>query len=110
MLPPGAYRIEVGFPGFKRMVREGVLLQVDQNAVVDLTLSIGAFSEEIVVVGNVPLLNTRSAGLGTVMDNAKVVEVAAERPRFLSAGDARPGRRASGGGIAECIGGRRGQH
>ena len=75
LLPPGAYRIEVGFPGFKKMVREGVRLQVDQNAVVDLTLSVGAFSEQIVVVGNVPLLNARSAGLGTVMDIPKVVEL-----------------------------------
>ena len=114
LLPPGAYRIEVGFPGFKRMVREGVLLQVDQNAVVDLTLSIGAFSEEIVVVGNVPLLNTRSAGLGTVMDNAKVVELPLNGRDFFQLATLVPGvvpqvegsQNASAGGAVSINGAR----
>lgn len=75
LLPPARYRVEVEFPGFKRMVRDGVQLQVDHTAVVDLTLSIGPIQEQVLVVANAPLLNARSAGLGTVVDNAKVLEL-----------------------------------
>jgi hypothetical protein len=75
LLPPGDYRVEVEFSGFKKLVREGVRLQVDQDALVNLTLAIGAFTEQVVVVANASLLNTRSAGLGTVVDNVKVVEL-----------------------------------
>src|SRR5688572_19343051 len=44
-LPPGSYRMEANASGFKRFVREGIVLQVQQQARVDIQLAVGELSE-----------------------------------------------------------------
>src|SRR5579864_1575708 len=46
-LPVGPYRVEVEAPGFKKYVREGITLDVNQNARVDAKLEIGAVTQEV---------------------------------------------------------------
>jgi hypothetical protein len=75
LLPPGTYRVEAEFRGFRKAIREGIELQVDHDAVVDVTLEVGPFGQSVLVVASAPLLDVRSAGLGTVVDNRKVVEL-----------------------------------
>ena len=41
-LPPGTYRLEASLQGFKRFVRSGIALQVQQQVRVDVVLEIGA--------------------------------------------------------------------
>src|SRR5437763_2624291 len=43
----GVYRIEGQSPGFKRMVRDGISLQVQETAVVNLQLELGEISQEV---------------------------------------------------------------
>src|SRR5690349_5187301 len=40
-LTPGTYVVEVNVQGFKKWVREGVIIQVNQRARVDVTLEVG---------------------------------------------------------------------
>src|SRR5436189_5443271 len=40
-LPPGAYRLEVSFAGFRKYVREGLTLELQQRPTVDVTLEPG---------------------------------------------------------------------
>src|SRR5881396_1977034 len=49
LLPVGAYEITTTMPGFKQQVRTGINLVVGQEAVVDLTLEVGANSEQVTV-------------------------------------------------------------
>ena len=72
LLPPGQYRIEVEAPGFKKSVREGIVLQVQQQARVDLALAVGAVTESIVVAADVPLLETTTSSIGKVVDNRRI--------------------------------------
>src|SRR5262249_87494 len=65
-LPPGTYVVEVNLPGFKKWVREGVVLQVNQRARVDVTLEIGKVEETTTVTADSPLLHTDSSEVGTV--------------------------------------------
>src|SRR5688572_12047571 len=44
-LAVGEYTIEASAPGFKRAVRSGVTLQVNQNARIDITLDLGQTAE-----------------------------------------------------------------
>ncbi|MGB8539049.1 MAG: carboxypeptidase-like regulatory domain-containing protein, partial [Acidobacteriaceae bacterium] len=57
-LPIGNYRIAASSPGFKTLVIPSVTLQVNQSAVIRLTLAVGSTSEQVVVTEQVPLLNT----------------------------------------------------
>src|SRR5688572_26624384 len=52
LLPPGSYRISVATPGFKTVEQTGIVLQIQQQARVDITLQVGAVSESIAVTGD----------------------------------------------------------
>ena len=74
-LVPGNYRVSVEAAGFRRLVRQGIVLQVGQQARIDLRLQVGAVSESVEVVAEAPLLETSDASLGQVIENRKVLDL-----------------------------------
>ena len=44
-MQPGEYRVEAEAPGFKRLLREAISLQVQETAVVNLQLELGELSQ-----------------------------------------------------------------
>ena len=74
-LSPGTYAIEVNVPGFRKWVREGVILQVNQRARVDVLLEIGGIQETTNVTADSPLLRTDSSEVGTVIDERAIKEL-----------------------------------
>ena len=62
-LPVGAYEIRVEMAGFRPLVRRGITLAVRELAVVDFTLEVGGFDQEITVTAQAPNVRTRSAEL-----------------------------------------------
>src|SRR3954469_22999631 len=71
-LVPGRYRIETEANGFKRSVREGISLGVNQNARVDFTLEVGSLTQEVHVAADAPLVDTREAQVGSTVDRERV--------------------------------------
>jgi len=71
----GEYRVTVTRDGFKRAVREGITLQIQQTAVVDMALEVGAVTLEVSVTAAPPLLTTTEATQGQVIDNKKIVDL-----------------------------------
>jgi Carboxypeptidase regulatory-like domain/TonB dependent receptor-like, beta-barrel/TonB-dependent Receptor Plug Domain len=74
-LTPGTYRIEINVSGFKKWVRDGVILQVNQRARVDVTLEVGRLEETTTVVAEAPLLRTDSSEVGTVIEERAIKEL-----------------------------------
>jgi hypothetical protein len=74
-LRPGSYRVTVSAPGFKQFVSNGVVLQVNQAARLDIELTVGAVTEQVTVIAEAPILDTESASRGAVIDQAKIVEL-----------------------------------
>ena len=74
-LERGGYQIEVTAPGFKRFVQRGIVLEMQQQARVDVVLEVGAVSESIEVIADAPLLETTDATLGKVVDNQRIVSL-----------------------------------
>ena len=68
----GEYEVEVQFEGFKRSVRSGITLQVNQTARIDVVLEIGEVVETIEVVGEAPLVQTDTSTLGEVIERKRV--------------------------------------
>src|SRR2546428_5215169 len=58
LLPVGAYEITTAMPGFKQQVRSGINLIVGQQAVINLTLEVGAIAEHVTGTEEVALANT----------------------------------------------------
>lgn len=68
----GDYEVTVEHSGFKKAVRTGISLQVDQRAVVNLQLELGTVGESVQVTAAVPLVNTEDATIGQVIENKRV--------------------------------------
>jgi hypothetical protein len=71
----GPYRLEAALPGFRTYVQNGIVLQVNASAVINAVLEVGQVSEQIQVEANAALVETRSSGVGTVVDNQRVLEL-----------------------------------
>ena len=71
-LATGDYEIRAELAGFQTGVRQGVRLVIGQEAVVDFSLEIGSISEEVIVTGEAPLVNTTSSTLSSVINENQV--------------------------------------
>ena len=68
----GSYRVSAEAPGFKRGLRNGLNLQVDEHAEVDFKLEVGAVSDSVEVQAEATLVETGSATVGKVIENRRI--------------------------------------
>jgi hypothetical protein len=71
-LPVGRYEIHASKSGFAEQVRSGVVLVVGQDATADLTLQVGQRSEQVKVVGDVPIVNTTTQDISGLVGEKEV--------------------------------------
>ena len=74
-VPVGTYEIDAAIQGFKKYVRKGIALDLNQVITVDIALQIGAASESIEVTGAPPVIDTTTTQLGAVMTDKSVREL-----------------------------------
>jgi hypothetical protein len=74
-LMSGVYRIEVEFTGFKKSVRDDIILRVNERLELNITLEVGAADQSITVTGETPLLSTGSSSIGETIDPRRVAEL-----------------------------------
>jgi carboxypeptidase family protein len=74
-LKPSDYFLTAEMTGFKKEMRRGVTLEVNQMATVDFTLQVGQVSEVVEVTEAAPLMHAQSAELGDVVEQRRVVEL-----------------------------------
>jgi len=99
----GRYRVQAERGGFKRTVRDGIALQIQETAVVNLELELGAVTQEVSVTADAPLLTTNEAAQGQVIDNQKMVDLPLNGRDYIQlallsagAGETAPGARVGG--------------
>jgi hypothetical protein len=73
-LRPGTYTVSAEVAGFKKVVRENIILRQSQALGITLVLEPGVVTEQVTVTAEPPLLETEKADRGTVIDNARVTE------------------------------------
>src|SRR6516162_8951972 len=74
-LPIGPYVLEVAKEGFSRYVQSGIVLQVDTNPTVDISLRVGAVNEQVTVEAVALQVETRTTSIGGVVDNRQITEM-----------------------------------
>jgi hypothetical protein len=74
-LVPGNYRLEVEKGGFKRLVREPVVVEVQSAVRIDMALEVGDVAQVVEITGQTPLLQPETTSLGQVVDSRKVQEM-----------------------------------
>lgn len=75
LLPRGEYRVDVSAGGFKRFVQDGLILQVQQTARVDVTLVVGEVADSVMVIADATRLETENATLSKIVDNRSIVNL-----------------------------------
>jgi Carboxypeptidase regulatory-like domain/TonB dependent receptor len=71
-LPSGLYQIEIEKPGFKKLIKPDVILNVQDALDIDFEMTLGSASESITVESGARLLNTESGTVSTVIDRTFV--------------------------------------
>jgi len=74
-LRPGEYSISAEAPAFKRSVRTGVVIEVNQHARVDLTLEVGDVKESVRVSADVTNVDTYTASINETVDSHRVEDL-----------------------------------
>ncbi len=74
-LPVGPYKLEFALQGFRTLVQTGIVLEVGSSPTINTTMAIASLSEAVQVEAAAPLVETRSPGIATVIDNQRVVEL-----------------------------------
>jgi len=69
------YQVVVEVQGFKKYVREGVLLQIGETRDLEVPLEVGGTTETVTVTADSPALETTTASIGQVVDQRRVSEL-----------------------------------
>lgn len=74
-LTPGQYTLTTSITGFAPHIEKNVTLTVGQTATLNITLSAGGASDTVTVTGGAELINTTTAEISTVIDEAQIKEI-----------------------------------
>src|SRR4051794_120298 len=74
-LPVGPYALKVVLQGFATYIQQGIVLQVNTNPTIDVALAVGSVGEQVTVAANSATVETRSIGVGQVIDHQQVTEI-----------------------------------
>src|SRR5438445_2232457 len=73
-LPVGPYSLEATAQGFNSYVQSGIILQVGNNVLVNVTLQVGAVSQELRVSANAVMVETQDTSISQVVDPRRIVD------------------------------------
>ncbi len=65
---PGKYRVAAGAAGFKVLIKEGLVLHVQDELAENFALTLGTVSETVTVTADATRVNTTDASVSTVVD------------------------------------------
>ncbi|MBV8894876.1 MAG: carboxypeptidase regulatory-like domain-containing protein, partial [Acidobacteriaceae bacterium] len=72
---PGRYKIEVEKTGFKKIIRQPIIVEIESGLRVDLALEVGAVNQTVEVTSQAPLLQPETSSLGQVVETRTVTEL-----------------------------------
>src|SRR5438270_8202815 len=90
-LPVGVYRVEVQAQGFQTQVASDLNIEVGRTVVKNFQLSIGDISQQVTVVSDVPVVETATTSVGTVINQRTVQEIPLNGRHFVDLGLLIPG-------------------
>src|SRR4051812_44412460 len=83
-LPVGSYTLESSASGFAGYSQTGVVLEVAQQARIDVQLSLSTVQQDVVVAGAAPVLNTEDATIGDVVTTRQVEDLPLNVRNFMA--------------------------
>ena len=74
-LPVGPYKLEVSAQSFQTYVQSGIVLRVNDNVQINVSMSVGQMTETIQVESNASMVQTQTNTISQVIDQKRIVEL-----------------------------------
>src|SRR6266849_4853488 len=74
-LAPGEYEVIAERQGFRKELRQGIVLTVGRDAVVNFSLEVGAVTDQVIITGDAPLVNTTSSEISALVNESTIKEM-----------------------------------
>jgi Carboxypeptidase regulatory-like domain len=74
-LPVGAYKLEVKANGFKDYLQTGIVLQVNNNVQINVSMQVGSISERVEVTAAASMVETKENSISVVIDQQRINEL-----------------------------------
>lgn len=100
-LPIGNYTLEItAVSGFKKALRSGIVLQINETARIDISLEVGDVSENITITDEASAINTSSVEIGRTIQSAEIVNLPLVERNVFTLLDLTPGVQSNNNGVA----------
>jgi len=106
LLQSGEYQVEVSLPGFVTVNRQGVRLAIGQTARIDLTMQVGAVTQEVSVVADATPINLTSAAISGLVTDKQIRDLPLNGRSFQQLALLQPGVTAALAAGNDVVGGR----
>jgi hypothetical protein len=103
-LLPGNYGLAVEQTGFKRFVREPIVVEVNQTVRISVSMVVGALTESVTVTAQTPLLQTETSSLGQVVAERNLNQLPLNGRNPLALAGLVPGVVPQGGAMLNSVG------
>jgi CBS domain-containing protein len=97
LLPPGRYNVSAELEGFKRAVHENVLVSVGTRLTLNLLLEVGGVTEQVLVTGATPLIDTTRSEIAGVVTARDIANLPALNRTFANLAMTVPEAQPAGG-------------
>ena len=87
LLRPTTYTVEASAPGFKKLVRSGIVLRVDDVLNLRLSLEVGAAAESVTVSASADLLEKTTNTVGQTIDERTMQQLPLNGRNYLQLGN-----------------------
>ena len=87
----GHYSVKAEHQGFKTVVHSGITLDVAQEAKIDFSLDVGTTTQEVVVTGEAPIVNTQDATLGGLVNEQYMTDLPVNGRNYVDLSLIEPG-------------------
>lgn len=90
-LQPGQYEVRAELTGFRTMVQSGVVVQVNQETRVNITMALGQISETVTIQAEGVTVQTTTSTVGKVVEETAIVGLPLAGRNFVDLGLLIPG-------------------
>ena len=90
-MPVGTYDVVAELPGFTRLERKDIAVDVSQTTVLNMLLRLAQVAETVTVVGDTPLIPTTSSSVGQVVDLTRIERLPLNGRQFANLAATVPG-------------------
>ena len=106
-LPIGHYRVEVRAQGFEKYLQQGISLDVNETATVNIHLKVGSETQQVNVNANAELIQSTASSLGQTVMEREILDLPLDGRDFAQLGVLQPGVVPLTAGLLQAGGGLR---